>query len=73
VVEFSTRYEYFNDNYTLNSDPRRIIIFTLSFIFATGFFAALQTGTFTDLYKTAIPLTATYNRILLYVQLQIRF
>jgi Phosphate-selective porin O and P len=73
AIEFSTRYEYFDENYKLDSNPRQTIIPNLTFIFADDFYAALQGGVSIDLYKTDIPLTTTYAHNLGYLQLQIRF
>ena len=73
AIEFSARYEYFDESYKQNSNPRQTIIPNLSFIFADDFFAAIQVGTSIDLYKRQIPLTTSYNHNLLYMQLQCRF
>ncbi|PSK93515.1 porin [Taibaiella chishuiensis] len=73
AIEFSTRYEHFNESFKKADNPRQTLIPNLSLIFADDFFATLQVGTAIDLYKTEIPLTATYNHSLLYVQLQCRF
>lgn len=73
AIEFSSRYEYFNENYKLNSDPRQTIIPNVSLIFADDFYAALQLGMSIDLYKTNIPLTTSYTHNLAYLQLQVRF
>lgn len=73
AIELSTRYEHFNESYIKSDNPRQTIIPNLSLIFADDFFATLQVGSAIDLYKTEIPLTATYNHSLLYVQLQCRF
>ncbi|WP_343305379.1 porin [Chitinophaga niabensis] len=68
AMEFSARYEYFDEN----SNPRQTIVPNVSFIFADNFYAALQTGVTIDLFKKDIPLTTNYSRNLVYVQLQIR-
>jgi len=73
AIEFSTRYEYFDENYKLDSNPRQTIIPNLTFIFADDFYAALQGGVSIDVYKTNVPLTTTYTHNLGYIQLQIRF
>jgi len=73
AIELSTRYEYLDLSYRLNSNPRQTIIPNLSFIFADNFYAALQMGVSIDLYKTNVPLTTAYDQSLAYVQLQIRF
>jgi predicted transport protein len=73
AVEFSCRYEYFDENYKLASNTRQTIIPNVSLIFADDFYAALQFGVAVDRFKKQIPLTSTYNHSLGYVQLQIRF
>jgi len=73
AVEFSCRYEYFDENYKLASNPRQTLIPNVSLIFADDFYAALQVGVAIDRFKNQLPLTTTYNRNLGYVQLQIRF
>jgi len=73
AVEFSSRYEYFDENYKLASNTRQTIIPNVSLIFADDFYAALQFGVAVDRFKKQIPLTSTYNHSLGYVQLQIRF
>lgn len=72
-IEFSSRYEYFNDNYKLNSNPHQTIIPNVSLIFADDFYAALQLGVSIDLYQKDIPLSTTYTHNLAYLQLQVRF
>ncbi|RLJ72535.1 porin [Pedobacter alluvionis] len=73
AVEFSCRYEYFDENYKLASNSRQTLIPNVSLIFADDFYAALQVGVAFDRFKNQVPLTTTYNRNLGYVQLQIRF
>lgn len=73
AIEFSSRYEYFDDNYKLANNPRQTIIPNVSLIFADDFYAAIQLGVALDLYKTDVPLTTTYTRNLAYIQLQVRF
>lgn len=73
AVEFSSRYEYFIENYKLDRNPRQTIIPHLSMIFADDFYAAIQAGVSIDLYKKNIPLSTTYTSNLAYVQLQVRF
>ena len=73
AIEFSSRYEYFDENHLVNSNARQTIIPNVSLIFADDFYAALQLGVSIDLYKNNIPLTTSYSNSLAYVQLQIRF
>jgi hypothetical protein len=73
AIEVSSRYEYLDENYKINSNARQTIIPNVSLIFADDFYAALQVGVSIDMYKKDVPLTTTYTRNLAYVQLQIRF
>jgi len=73
AVEFSCRYEYFDENYKLASNPRQTLIPNVSLIFADDFYAAVQFGVAIDRFKNQVPFTTTYNHSLGYVQLQIRF
>jgi len=73
AIEFSSRYEYFDENYKMNSNARQTLIPNLTLIFADDFYAALQTGVSLDWYKKDVPLTTTNSHNLAYVQLQIRF
>lgn len=73
AIEFSSRYEYLEENYKQNKNPRQTIIPNVSLIFADNFYAVLQLGVAIDLYKNDIPLSTTYSNNLAYAQLQIRF
>jgi hypothetical protein len=73
AIEFSSRYEYFDEDKKMKSNPRQTIIPNLSLIFADDFYAALQMGVAIDLYKTQIPLSTATDHSLAYLQLQIRF
>ncbi|NRT10808.1 porin [Flavobacterium sp. 14A] len=73
AIEFSSRYEYLDESYKMDSNARQTIIPNLSLIFADDYYAALQMGVSIDWYKNEIPLTTTNNHNLAYVQLQIRF
>ncbi|MBD1362712.1 porin [Mucilaginibacter sp. ZT4R22] len=73
AIEFSSRYEYFNENYWFNHNSRQTIIPNASLIFADDFYAALQLGVSIDIYQKNIPLTTAYNHNLAYLQLQVRF
>jgi hypothetical protein len=72
-LEFSSRYEYFNEKYKLNHNARQTIIPNVSLIFADDFYAALQLGVSKDIYQKNVPLTTAYNHNLAYLQLQVRF
>jgi hypothetical protein len=72
-LEFSSRYEYFNDNYRLDHNSRQTVIPNVSLIFADDFYAALQLGVAIDLYQKNVPLTTAYDHNLAYLQLQVRF
>lgn len=73
AIEFSSRYEYFDENYKMNSNARQTIIPNFTLIFADDFYAALQMGVSLDWYKKDVPLTITNSHNLAYIQLQIRF
>ncbi|MGX5818732.1 porin [Chitinophaga lutea] len=72
AIEFSARYEYLDEHYRMDSNPRQTVIPNLSLIFADNFFATLQLGVALDFFKKDQPLTAVYSRNLAYAQLQIR-
>lgn len=72
AIEFSCRYEYFDENYKVASNLRQTLIPNVSFIFADNFYAALQVGMAIDWYKHDIPLSTFYDHNLAYAQLQIR-
>lgn len=73
AVEFSCRYEYFDENYKLQPNARQTIIPNVSLIFADDFYAAIQVGVAIDRFKNQVPLTTVYDHSLGYVQFQIRF
>jgi hypothetical protein len=73
AIEFSSRYEYFNQNYKLDSNPEQTIIPNITLVFANDFYAALQMGVSIDMYQKNIPLTTTYTHNLAYIQFQVRF
>ncbi len=73
AIEFSSRYEYLNQNYKLESNPEQNIIPNVTLVFADDFYAALQLGVSIDMYKKDIPLTTTYTHNLAYLQFQVRF
>jgi hypothetical protein len=73
AIEFSSRYEYFNENYKLNHNARQTIIPNVSLIFADDFYAALQMGVSIDIYQHQMPLSTANSHNLAYLQLQVRF
>ena len=73
AIEFSSRYEYFNENYKLDHNSRQTIIPNVSLIFADDFYAALQLGVAIDMYQHTVPLTTANNHNLAYLQFQVRF
>jgi hypothetical protein len=73
AIEFSSRYEYFNENYKLNHNARQTIIPNVSLIFADDFYAALQMGVSIDIYQHQMPLSIANSHNLAYLQLQVRF
>ncbi|MFL9484438.1 porin [Chitinophagaceae bacterium LWZ2-11] len=73
AIEFSARYEYFDENYILNSNVRQTLIPNVSFVFADNYYAMLQAGVAIDMFKHNVPLTTNYSRNIAYLQFQIRF
>lgn len=73
AIEFSSRYEYFDEDHKLNSNVRQTVIPNFNFVFADNFYVAIQAGVSLDFFKNDIPLTTTYTRKMVYTQLQIRF
>lgn len=73
AIEFSSRFEHFNENYKLEHNSRQTIIPNVSLIFADDFFATIQMGVSLDVYQRDVPLTTAYNHNLAYLQLQVRF
>lgn len=72
-IELSSRYEYLDDNFKLNSNARQTITPNVSLVFCDNFYAMLQFGVNIDMFKHEIPLSTYYNRSLAYAQLQVRF
>jgi hypothetical protein len=73
AIEFSSRYEYFNESYKLAHNARQTIIPNVSLIFADDFYAALQMGVSIDVYQHQMPLSTANSHNLAYLQLQVRF
>jgi hypothetical protein len=73
AIEFSSRYEYFNESYKLAHNARQTIIPNVSLIFADDFYAALQMGVSIDIYQHQMPLSTANSHNLAYLQLQVRF
>jgi hypothetical protein len=72
-VEFSSRYEYLEENYRMNNNPRQTITPMVSLEFADDYFARVQLGFVFDMYKKAIPLTTQCKQNVAVAQLQVRF
>ena len=73
AIELSARYEYFDDSYKFNSNPRQTIIPMLAMEFADNYFACLQVGMYIDVFKNDVPNTTQYSHNAAVAQLQIRF
>jgi hypothetical protein len=73
AIEFSSRYEYFNESYKLAHNARQTIIPNVSLIFADDFYATLQMGVSIDMYQHQMPLSTANSHNLAYLQLQVRF
>lgn len=72
-VEFSSRYEYLDENYKINENLRQTITPMVSFEFADDYCARLEIGCSMDMYKHDIPNTVQYSHNTGVVQLQVRF
>ncbi|MCK7554814.1 OprO/OprP family phosphate-selective porin [Chitinophaga sedimenti] len=73
AIEFSSRYEYFDEDYKQAGNVRQTVIPNFNLVFADNFYVAVQLGMSLDFFERDIPLTTTYTRQLGYAQLQIRF
>jgi hypothetical protein len=73
ALEFSSRYEYFDEDYKQAGNVRQTVIPNVNLVFADNFYVAVQLGMALDFFTRDIPLTTTYTRQLGYAQLQIRF
>ncbi len=73
AVEFACRYEYLDENASLNSNPRQTWVPMLSLEFLKNYAARIQVGMQIDNYKKNIENTKVYNSNLAFVQFQCRF
>ncbi len=73
AIEFACRYEYLDDNASLNSNPRQTWVPMLSLEFLKNYAARIQIGMQIDNYKKNIENTKIYNSNLAFVQFQCRF
>jgi hypothetical protein len=71
-LEFSTRYEYFDRSFKLNSNARRTYTPMLSLEFGKAYTGRIEMGVEIDRYDKNIPDTAYYNRELFIIQFQCR-
>lgn len=72
-IEFSSRYEYLQENYKIDNNPRKTLTPMLSFEFADDYFARLEIGCIIDKYKHDVAGTTQYTHNTGVIQLQIRF
>ncbi len=72
-VEFSSRYEYLQENYRINDNLRQTVTPMISLEFADDYYARLEVGCIIDMYKHNIPLSTQYTHNTGVVQLQVRF
>lgn len=73
AVEFACRYEYLDENSTLNSNGRQTWVPMVSLEFLKNYGARIQVGMQIDNFKQNIENSKTYNSNLAFVQLQCRF
>ncbi|MCW3462318.1 OprO/OprP family phosphate-selective porin [Chitinophaga nivalis] len=71
-IEFSVRYEYFNEDYKHDGNTRQTFIPMISLAFLKDYGGRLQLGMQIDQYKKDIPGTKTHNSNLMIVQVQCR-
>ncbi|MBS0025761.1 porin [Chitinophaga sp. 22321] len=72
-IEFSMRYEYFNEDQRHNGNVRQSYIPMISLAFLKDYGGRIQLGMQIDQYNKDIPGTKTHNSNLLIVQVQCRF
>lgn len=72
-VEFSSRYEYLQENYKINDNLRQTITPMVSFEFADDYYARLEVGCIIDMFDHNIPNSAQYNHTTGVLQVQVRF
>lgn len=72
-IEFSSRYEYLQENYRINDNLRQTLTPMVSLEFADDYYARLEIGCIIDMYKNDIPLTSQYSHNTGVVQVQVRF
>ena len=73
AFEFSCRYEYLENNFRINSNPRQTITPMFGLEFLKDYGARIQLGLQFDRYKHQIENTSQYNNNLFIVQIQSRF
>ncbi len=72
-IEFSSRYEYLDENCKLQSNVHQTVTPNVSFVFCDNFYAMLQLGVNIDMFKHDVALSNYYSKSLAYAQLQVRF
>lgn len=71
-IEFSCRYEYFDQDFKHNSNPRQTYTPMISAEFLKAYNARIQFGINIDHYKNNVPLTTQYRNQLFVLQVQSR-
>ncbi|WP_158799768.1 porin [Pedobacter sp. L105] len=71
-LEFSCRYEYFDEDFKHASNPRQTYTPMISAEFLKAYSARIQLGVNIDHYSKNVPLTTQYNNSLFVVQVQSR-
>lgn len=72
-IEFSSRYEYLQENYKINDNLRQTVTPMVSFEFADDYYARLEVGCIIDMFDHNVPNTAQYNHATGVLQVQVRF
>lgn len=72
-IEFSSRYEWMDENYKLDRNLRQTVTPMISLEFTDDYFARFQFGYIMDVFAHNIPLTTQYNQSQAVMQMQVRF
>lgn len=73
AIDLSIRYEYLDNDFRLNSNPRQTITPMIAMEFLKDYSARIQLGMNIDWYKKSIENTTQYSNSLFIIQLQGRF
>ena len=73
AIEFSCRYEYLDQNYDINSNPRTSLLPMVGLEFLKNYGARVQLGAKIDRYKNEYKALGINNSNLMILQVQTRF